>query len=656
MSGTDEITQETARVLVCLSASPSNRHVIRSAARMAAGLHASLTALYVGEPDPDNRQLAENIRYARSLNADIQLVKGNDIVFTIAEYARKNGVTDLFIGNSGPSGFLFPRRQISSQILKYLPETDIHIIPDVLATVPPQRPKDAFHIRWNLQDFFLLIVIMALATLLSVWFDRSRYSNANIITIYILAVLITSILTSDRIYGIMASILYILLFNFLFIDPRFTLLVYNPEYLMTYFVTIIAAIMTSSLAVRLKSIASQSAENAQQAKVLLDTSTSLQQAADDVEIIDVTCRQLVHLLRRNILYYGIENGKLKEPAVFTFEDLDEDSLNHQEEREAAQWSYENNHRSGIFTGSHADCSCQYLNIRTASRSFGVIGINMQKKEFSEFENTILLSIISECAMALEAEMTERERQKAEIIMQNERLRSNLLRSISHDLRTPLTSISGNASTLLKNAELLNEEEKNNIYADIEEDASWLRQQMENILAVTRLENSQYISLSVENVKDVIDESLRHVDRHISEHPLEVICSDDYLLAEMDSRMIIQVIINLVNNAIKYTEAGTKIQIKAEKTGDVIQVSVIDEGSGIPDQAKPHIFEAFYTGDRPNSDSRRSLGLGLNLCMNIIHAHHQNIEVLDNVPHGTIIRFTLSAREVIEHESDQDTGC
>ena len=636
-------------ILVCLSASPSSRHVIKAAAKMAEAMHAPFTALYVGDPSLAGQggTLDENIRLAKELHASVHLISSNDIALSIAEYTRRSGVSDLFIGNSAPSGLFFSRGTLTSRIVRYLPDIDIHIIPDALATRPTNAPSGSRSIRWNMKDVLILIAVMTLATLLSFWFDQSRFSNANIITIYILAVLLTSILTSDRIYGLIASILYILLFNFLFIEPRFTLFVYDSEYLMTYFVTVVAALMTGSLAARMKNIVHQSVENAYQAKVLLDTSTSLQKAADETDIIDITCRQLVNLLNKDILFFP-SRDRLSAMRPFG-RNGDGDVSLPEKEAEAAVWVFDNDRRAGAFTEIFPDCFRQYLSIHTSKQIYGVIGIDMDHKPFNEYENTILLSILSECALTLENMKTVKERKEAEVLMQNERFRSGLLRSISHDLRTPLTSISGYAATLMENAEALSREERMNIYSDIEEDASWLRMEMENILAVTKLENSRYIHLSIESVEDVIAESLKHIDRRASGHHIETVLSDDYLMAEMDSGLITLVIINLVNNAVKYTPEGSHIIIRSWREDDHVLISVSDDGPGMAEEDRKHIFEPFYTGRKQITDSRRSLGLGLSLCAMIIEAHGQSITAQDNIPHGTVIRFTLKLKEV-DYES------
>ena len=219
---------------------------------------------------------------------------------------------------------------------------------------------------------------------------------------------------------------------------------------------------------------------------------------------------------------------------------------------------------------------------------------------------------------------------------------NLLRMISHDLRTPLTSIYGNASNLLNHESLLDESVRHNIYLDIYEVIlKWLIDLVENLLAITRLEEGGVdLHISDDVMEDVIDEALNRIDRHQLEHSIEFLTKDAITVAKMDSRLIVQVVVNLINNAIKHTPPGSCIQIETCTKGDQVEVSIKDDGPGIPDEKKDKIFEMFYTGANTVADSKRSLGLGLALCQSVIQAHHGTIKVEDNIPHGAIFTFTL----------------
>lgn len=174
--------------------------------------------------------------------------------------------------------------------------------------------------------------------------------------------------------------------------------------------------------------------------------------------------------------------------------------------------------------------------------------------------------------------------------------------------------------------------------------------VENLLSITRIDNgSLSLDIHPELIDDIFREAMAHLDRHASEHTLTVELEDDLLMAEADPRLIVQVVINLVNNAIAYTPAGSHIVLGARKYGRRLLITVADDGPGVSDEAKAHLFDMFYTASNPRMDGRRSLGLGLALCRSIVEAHGGTIQVRDHIPHGSEFRFTLKAAEVNIHE-------
>ncbi len=236
--------------------------------------------------------------------------------------------------------------------------------------------------------------------------------------------------------------------------------------------------------------------------------------------------------------------------------------------------------------------------------------------------------------------------EAAAIAKNEQLRSDLLRAISHDLRTPLTSISGNAENLLVNDAYIDSDTRKEVLGDIYDDSIWLIQLVENLLSITRIgEGRMKLNLSAQLVEDVFLEATRHLSRKSAGHDLTMEISDDFLLAHMDARLIHQVIINLIDNALKYTPPGSHIRLSAERNGSMIEIRVADDGPGIPDEQKLHVFEMFFTGVNQVADCHRSLGLGLSLCRSIVEAHGGTISVADNEPRGTVFTFTIPASEV-----------
>ena len=424
---------------------------------------------------------------------------------------------------------------------------------------------------------------------------------------------------------------------------------YAVGYPVTFFIMLISSVLTGTLAAKLKMHAKLSSQLAFRTQILFDTDRLLQKAKSETEILGVTCTQLIRLLNRSITAYVVENGALSEGKLFSGEKESTEDFLTPEEQQAARWTYENRQRAGASTQHFPQAKCLYLAIRSGNNVYGVIGIPLQKEPLDSFEYSILLSVINECALAMENVQNAIEKEKNAVLAKNEQLRGDLLRAISHDLRTPLCSISGNADMLLSNSDRLDEATRYQIYTDIHDDSEWLIGVVENLLSITRLNDGRLkFKFTDQLLDEVIAESLRHVSRKHDEHKIVADC-EELVLTRMDVHLIIQVLVNLIDNAIKYTPPGSVISIRGFKKAGKAQISVEDNGPGIPEEMKPHIFEMFYTGKTTVADSQRSLGLGLALCRSIIEAHDGTLVLSDHAPHGCNFTFTLPLSEVTLNE-------
>lgn len=657
-SGGDYYTDE--HILVCLSSSPSNMKLIRTAARMAKAFRGAFTALYVETSDfavmeeEDKKRLRGNMRLAEQLGAKIETVYGEDVPFQIAEFSRLSGVSKIVIGRSAATKkSMFGKPALTEKLIAQAPNVDVHIIPDSSSEMAyrVRRARRKTQHVFNAADMGKSLGMLVLSSIIGYVFWRLGMSESNIIMMYILSVLVTSVITTQRIYSLISSVISVVVFNFLFTEPRYTLLAYEKDYPVTFIIMFVAAFLTGTLAKRLKRQAAQAAQAAFRTKILFDTNQLLERVKEREQIITVTATQLMKLLNKDMLIYLAKNEALLEPRFFApdgkparreyFSD---------KERAVALWVLKNNKHAGATTDTLSDAQCLYLSIRTSEGVYGVIGIVMHEKPLDSFENSILLSILGECALALENEKNAREKEEAAFLAQKEQLRANLLRSISHDLRTPLTSISGNASNLLSNEEKFDEETKKQLYADIYDDSMWLINLVENLLSVTKIEDGKLnIHLQAELLDELVTEALAHISRKKMEHTILYQACDDIILVKVDARMIMQIIINIVDNAIKYTQKESQIIISTRKEGNRAIVSISDNGPGIPDEMKPFIFDMFYSGTKNVADSRRSLGLGLSLCQSIITAHGGELKLSDNIPHGAVFTFSLPIEEVNLYE-------
>lgn len=643
-------------ILVCLSSSPSNPKIIRTGSRMANAFKGRFTALFVETPDfkeigeENLKRLRQNINLATQLGANIETINGDDIAFQIAEFARLSGVSKIVLGrNNAKRKNIFSKPSLTEKLTGYASNIDIYIIPD--KKIKGYKSKKYRDIDFNILDIIKSIVMFLTATGLSAIFYKLHFSESNIIMIYILSVLIISVITSKRMYSLILSILSVLSFNFFFTLPRFTLKVYDNGYPVTFLMMFICAFMASSLAVRLKQYAKQSVQRAYRTSILLETNQLLQKAQNKDNIIDVTANQLIKLLNRDIVFYDEENNQLKDPLIFlSKEGVINNEYISENEKAVANWVFKNNKHAGATTNTLGNSKCLYLAVRINEDVYGVVGIVIGNEPLLSFENSLLLSILGECALALETKKLSKEREEAAILAQNEQLRANLLRSISHDLRTPLTSISGNAGILISSEGAISEEKRIKLYEDIYEESLWLINLVENLLAVTKIEDgTMHLNMVEELLDEVVFEALNHINRKNDEHKIIVKEENDFVISKIDARLIIQVIINIVDNAIKYTPKDEDIIITIKKENKNAVIEIADGGKGISEESKEKIFDMFYTENNKIADSKRSLGLGLALCKSIITVHNGTIEVFDNKPKGAIFKITLPLEEVKVYE-------
>lgn len=647
MQSSEKQSKKKEHILVGLSSAPSNSKIVETASKMAKAFGANFTALYIKTSqseilsEENATRLQNNIKFAERMGATVVTVYGEDVALQMAEYAKTSGVTKIVIGrNATKRAGLIRKPTLADKLISLVTSIDIHIIPDADSDLREQkanlfRKTNALSIIKDLAISFGVIIV---ASLIGLFFAHLGFSEANIITLYILGVLITSIITSSKTAWGFTSVASVLIFNFLFTKPRFSLMAYGDGYPITFAIMFVASLITGSLASKMHNQTKQSSQAAYRTKILFDANRLLQRASNDEEVLRITAEQLKKLLNREIVVFKRDKDGLQ-TLVYGLEDSFQI-----EEIELKTASNILVNLSSDY--NNAQSRCDYYPMKTQLRTYGVVAVYKSEKEIDSFENSIVLSLVGECALALENLFNAKEKELAAVLAENEQLRANLLRAISHDLRTPLTAISGNASNLISNAASFDEQTKLSIYNDIYHDSMWLINLVENLLSITRLEEGRMnLNFTTELVDEVVAEAIKHVHQRERGQKITVVHKDELLLAKMDTRLIIQVIINILDNAMKYTPTDSLVTVITEKQNDKAVISIADNGAGIPDELKERVFDMFYTGAKKLADSRRSIGLGLALCKSIISVHNGEIFVKDNVPSGAIFTFTLPIGEI-----------
>ena len=647
---------QRARILVCLSSSTSNAKVIHAASKIAAAFHGTLVALFVETPayslmsDDDRKRLRANMNLAEKLGARLETVTGDDVPYQIAEFARVSDISIVVIGQTNTVGGLLRRKKsLTDRLVAYAPDLDYFIIPDYGTKVYVARKSPERNRKHLLRDCAIFLFSMIVSTAIGFLFSQLGFTDANIIMVYLLGLLVVSISTTHRAYSMVWAVISVLLFDLLFTTPRFTFYAYGTGYPVTFLIMLAAAFTISTLAIRLKQNAGQSAKAAQRMSVVLETDRQLTKAKSREEILSVLADQLTKLLNRSLVIYPAEDGTLGDPIFYPAAG-DTVPYRMNEEKQAVEWSFVHHKRAGATTDIYPKTDYLYYCMRVQDHAYGVVGIAVHDSPPDASEQSVLASVVGECSLALENARNAREKEETKVLAENERLRANLLRAVSHDLRTPLTSIMGNADSLITCGDTLDPKTRSQLYSDIYEDAQWLNGMVENLLSASRMNDGKLnLKMTTELMDDMISEAVTHLSRQLKNYTVQRNHPDELLFVKADARLLVQVVINLLDNAVKYAPAGSTIWINTAERDGSVAVQIADDGPGIPDDQKEHIFDLFYSSGNPTGDSRRGLGIGLALCQSIIRAHGGTISVSDHEPHGAVFEFVLPRDEVNVNE-------
>ncbi|MCL6458263.1 MAG: sensor histidine kinase KdpD [Gorillibacterium sp.] len=648
------------KLLVCISPSPSSEKCIRWAARTAEAFHASWTAIYVETTKSENfkeeqkKSVRANMELAERLGAQIVTLNGYDVSTVVAEYARLSGITNIVIGKSRNKKTFTSLFEMSfeDKLISRLSNIEIHIIPDSdvqKAYRTHQKNRLGSNLFFSWPDTFKTLSVLTVATLLSIGLRTLQISD-HVIMMYILSVLVISRITSGYAYGLVGSVISVLAYNFLFTEPQYTFYAIQPGYPITFVIMLLVALITSALTVRIKTQARLAVERERRTEVLYEINKKLLITRGLENIVDLTTEYITKLFDRSIIFYTEDPVHSSTGTFFKQSAADPDSsfMHTNEQRAVAHWVFTNQKRAGTGTDTHRSVGAFYMPVISQGNVLGVMGISIANgKTLSQDNRFFLRMIASQVAMALERQTLSDEQRRILIESAKEKMRSNLLRAISHDLRTPLTGILGASSAILENGDSLDKQTQSKLLADIKEDSQWLIRMVENLLSVTRInEGTMNVTKTPEAVEEIVAEAISRIRMRFQDRKITVKVPDELLLVPMDGTLIEQVLINLLENAIKHSGTHTLIDVNIKKVKGSAVFEVSDNGEGIPEQDFPYLFESYATNSKKSVDSSRGMGIGLSICMSIVKAHDGRMEAANNKDGGAVFRFTLPLEEGI----------
>lgn len=503
-----------------------------------------------------------------------------------------------------------------------------------------QEERTALHparILRTCRSFGITVAIIAVATLISIGFRKLGYSEANYIMTYNLGVVLVAYFTDGFLYCVLASFLSMLTYNFFFTVPYYTLLAYSPEYPVTFISMLLSALVASTLTSSVKRESRRAENREKRIRILYQHEKHLLEVNSKPQLLKVAAKDIGELFGASVMLAAADlSGQLSMRHT-----VGKDVFQSAEEARAIRETFQSGMASGAGNELFRQCEASYLPITGPSGVLGVIGIAMPaKRKLTESQRLFLDAIAAQVALAMERERLYEKQQRVKLEIERERLRGDLLRSVSHDLRTPLTGMLGAVGTLIDNYDALSDATRKQFLADIHGEVEWLSALVENVLSLTRLE-SQRVKLEKqpEAAEEIVAEALARVKRRIGARPVTVEVPDELLMVPMDATLIGQVLVNLLDNAIKHTPEGTAMHVAVRREGASAVFEVSDSGPGLPPEAAARLFDRFYT-KQTGAEDRKGAGLGLSICKSIVEAHGGTIAAQNGPMGGALFRFTL----------------
>ena len=640
------------RLLVGVSSHPLAERLIRTTRRLAEELNAEWLAVYV--ETPNHARLSEDQRnwinktllLAEELGGRSVMLPGNSISETLMDYAREHNITRIIIGKPLRSRW---KELLSGSVVDQLVRLSGNI--DLLIVSDQSEDESIHHSRlfqlhspW--MHYLWAILLVLIATGIGALFQR-RISATNLVMVYLLSVVVAAVYLG-RGPSILVSFLGVLAFDFGFTEPYFTFVVEDTEYILTFIGLFGVGLVISELTTRVRDQAEFARRREADTSTLYTFSRDLSSAEGLDEIIRSISENVSQTFGRDVILYlpdSSKNGALKiasKPAYILVEDENEMAV--------AVWSFLHGQMAGRGEDTLSASPARYIPLKTPRGVVGVLSVKPKDKDSNLTPNQrrLLETFTTQAALAIERVQLAKQAQQAQLLEATERLQTALLNSISHDLRTPLVAITGALSSLAEGGPAMRKEIHQSLVETASEEADRMNRLVGNLLNMTRLEaGAMKVVKQPGDIQDTIGTALEGLKDRLLERTISVNVEEDMPLIPMDFVLIVQVLGNLVDNALKYSQPEQQVEINAHQAGEEIFVSVSDRGIGIPPSDLEHIFEKFYRVHRPENIS--GTGLGLSISKGIVEAHGGRIWAENRPGSGTTITFTLPKKDVPEFE-------
>lgn len=593
---------------------------LRWTARLAQGLGAEWMVIQIRSQELPMTK----IPLAEKLGAEVISIEEDGSFETIVEYAKMTGITDIIMGKNlqQPWYEKMFAEDLEDRLLKRLADTELHLIPF-------QEVKTSFWFRTHKviegggKDLVIALGGVFLATLVTELMQYLHVGDQNLMLMYIFFILLVARVTSGYFWSALASILSVLSFNWFFVEPLYSLTVYKQGYPFTLVIMCVVAIMISNLMVRLKKQAETAMEKEHQMEILHELNKQYVLAESRQQIFEISSTYLARLLEREVVLFD-SKGQVKSVH---FPAGQSSCLNSKEEAAVAFWTAKNQMEAGNGTDTLVGAKGFYLPVIASGKTLAVLGI--QRSSQRELENdqlNYLKLVLTQMAAILEQTDLKNEKEKIELENEREKVRSNLLRAVSHDLRSPLTAISGIAETLADTTDLKKATQKK-LLKDIQSEAQWLIRMVENLLSITRINmDTRKVEKSAEPVEEIIEAVYDHLKKVYPDQQVEVTLPKDMIFIQVDPILIEQGLFNLVENALRHGQQDQPVSLGVYQAAGQTIFQVENQGE-IPLKQFQKIQNNLASTSEVPVDSKNGLGIGLSIVKTIIHAHNGKMEMI-----------------------------
>jgi two-component system sensor histidine kinase KdpD len=620
-------------VLVCITRRGADTDLVRYGRRMAELLHAPWTALHVETDqhlsEAQRQQIAAQMRLAESLGAEAVSIPGRQVAAEVLSYAQAHNVTQIVVGAKPVSSWWRSMRgSVARDLIADARDIPVHVVSHRAEETTKQQtaasPRPDFTVRPYLASSLLVAAALATGLALQQWLTPNSVSLA----------FLTAVLAAAAWFGLgpslYACVASVLAYNFFFLPPLYTFVIADPENVVALFFFLIAALIASNLAARMRAQTLSARERSRVTEQLYQFTRKIAAAPDLDDLLWATAYQVAVMLEVRVVLLMPQDGTLSVRAGYPPEDqLDRDNL------AAASWAWQSDRPAGRGSDNLPGVSWLFLPLRTGRGPVAVIGLERDRPGalLTPDQRRLLDALTDQAALAIERVHLSQDLERSRVMAETERLRSALLTSISHDLRTPLASILGAASSLESYGPLLDEGDRRDLLGTIHAEAERLNRFVANLLDMTRLEAGALSPHMEEaDLGEIAASALSRAGAILAGHQAVLDLEPGIASARLDAVLFEQVLFNLLDNAAKYAPAGTTITLRVKQSRAGLLVKVLDEGPGLPEGGHISVFEKFtrfHGADR----QRPGTGLGLAICRGFIEAMGGSISAANRTDRG-----------------------